>query len=826
MARASHEKARSVDGYRDREVELDRMRKRRASNEPKASTNTDNNGKNGLKNGSGNGRKTKGFINGFSRNGRINGLTNGLTNGIRNARIGLYNGLVNGLERKTGLINGNGFINGFRLTPLPRKLPLRRRKPGMRLAASLALSAIIIIVPFLLIFSMPTSAIKIDGYFFDWDRAGYLTEDAPTADPLIDIMQYSMVRWNDVVYCYVATTDKPFLPGNSTPVGLYAMVDLDNDKNTGYSIGELGADRMIEIMGWNETVQSAKVYIFPEVGNTSDFNSFIPDGDVEIASSGNKIEFSFVENTGSDPTIRFFSKSCSGCQDAAEFAIKYDRPAIRARINLEMQDIILPEIREKVMDIMIESKRGNARLSELNFEQLGNASSYRLLVYDGDELIGQSTSSRIKIEPSVPIIEGFVKTLHVFAVVGDGQNTSSFGLSLMPGNMTKGGEPIILEVRQSGSKVSYIGQIPDRVVIDGAFADWKNGYVTEDPVGDVRFINSTIGKDPAIDITQYGMYSNGTDVAMYLSVVDNIANGTYLPRDIALPVPSQGLPPVKSPELIGADIAGAILDTDLNVSTGANASNLLGADYLVFIAGKKGVILVSELYRWQGGPDDGEWTIVGPVQFAIDVRRMEFAFNISWVGLGDLDVAAVMFFMTDWKEGADMSDSILPLAKWQQDLYGRAFGGIIINEVYNVRDQLDWVELYNTGSEPISLSGWRLYNGNQLIAVLPDIVLNPGEFYVISGLNLQKLAEIRLYDDSGRLQDAVKVPESPWPRSWGRTGAPPYDKWAWLVPTPGELNPGQIAIPEFSNVIIPILSIMGFFVFVRMRKRRKCDGGS
>jgi len=825
MARASRAKARTMDGYRDRNVELDRMRKRRASDQPKASTNGEGAGRNG----SGNGRKTNGFTNGFSRSGRlgrINGLTNGLTNGIRNARIGLYNGLVNGLERKTGLINGNGFINGFRLTPFPRKLPLRRKKPGMRLAASLALSAIIILVPFLLIFSMPPSAIKIDGYFFDWDRAGYLTEDAPTADPLIDIMQYSMVRWNDVVYCYVATTEKPFLPGNSTPVAIYAMIDIDNDISTGYSVGELGADRMIEIMGWNETVQSAKVYIFPEMGNTSDFNSFIPDGNVEIASSGNKIEFSFVENTGADPTIRFFSKSHSGSQDAARFAIKHDRPALRAEINLGMPEVVLPEIREKVMDITIESKRGNARLTALNFEQLGNASSYRLLVYDGDELIGQSTSDRVLIEPSVEIIEGFPKTLHVFAIVGDGQNTSSFGLSLLPNNMTNEGDPVILEVRQSGAKVSYIGQIPDRIVIDGAFADWKNGYVTEDPVGDVRFINSTIGKDPAIDITQYGMYSNGTDVAMYLSVVDNIANGTYLPRDIALPVPSQGLPPIKSPELIGADIAGAILDTDLNVSTGANASDLLGADYLVFIAGKKGRILVSELYRWQGGRDDGEWTIVGPVQVAIDVRRMEFAFNISWIGLGDLDVAAVMFFMTDWKEGGDMSDSILPLAKWQQDLYSRAFGGIIINEVYNVRNQPDWVELYNTGSEPISLSGWTLYDGDRLIAVLPDIVLNPGEFYVISGLNLQKLVEIRLYDNSGRLQDAVKVPESPWPRSWGRTGDPPYYKWTWLVPTPGELNPGQVAIPEFSNVIIPILSIMGFFVFIRLRNRRKCDGRS
>ncbi|MEM3038175.1 MAG: lamin tail domain-containing protein [Thermoplasmata archaeon] len=813
-----------MDGYRNRDVELDRMRRKRASDERTASTL----GRPEQKDRSidiGNGRKTNGFVNGFSRNGRINGLTNGLTNGIRNARIGLYNGLVNGLERKTGLINGNGFINGFRLSSLPRKLPLRRRKPGVRIAASLALSAIVIIVPFLLIFSMPTSAIKIDGYFFDWDRAGYIIEDYPTADAMIDIRQYSMVRWNDVVYCYIATTGKTFSQGNSTPVGFYAMIDLDNNRSTGYSVGDIGADRMIEILGWNGTAQSAQVYIFSETGNSSDFNSFMPDGMADIASSVNKMEFSFVENTGSDPIIRFFSKSCHGCQDISQFAIKYNKPAVRAVAQLEMPSVILPELREKVMDISIVSKKGNAQLAELKFKQLGNATDYRLLVYDGDELIGQSVTDTIRIEPSVPLIEGYAKTLHVFAIVGEGQNTSSFGLSLVANNMTRNGASVVVEERQTGSKVSYIAGIPDRIVIDGAFADWKNGYVTEDPVGDVRFINSTIGKDPAIDITEYGMYSNGTHVAMYVAVVDNIANGTYLPKDIALPIPSQGLPPTESPELIGADIAGVILDTDMNISTGANATNLMGADYLVFIAGKKGKILNSDIYRWEGAQDSGEWVVAGAVQFAIDARRLEFAFNMSLIGLGELDVATVAFFMTDWKEGMDISDSILPLAKWQSDMYSRAFGGIIINEVYNVKNQADWVELYNTGTTPISLSGWRLYDGSRLIAVLPDIVLQPGDFYVITGLNFNKIVTLSLYDSLGNLQDSVKVPEMNQPKSWARTGDPPYDKWKWANPTPGDLNPGQIAIPEFSNIIIPILAVGAFFVLGRMRKRKGSNGG-
>ena len=41
----------------------------------------------------------------------------------------------------------------------------------------------------------------------------------------------------------------------------------------------------------------------------------------------------------------------------------------------------------------------------------------------------------------------------------------------------------------------------------------------------------------------------------------------------------------------------------------------------------------------------------------------------------------------------------------------RAFGGIVINEIYSTQPSLtnDWLELYNTASYPISIAGWTLY---------------------------------------------------------------------------------------------------------------------
>jgi len=264
----------------------------------------------------------------------------------------------------------------------------------------------------------------------------------------------------------------------------------------------------------------------------------------------------------------------------------------------------------------------------------------------------------------------------------------------------------------------------------------------------------------------------------------------------------------------------------LNISTGANYKDILGADYMVFVAGKKGEVLQSNLYAWQGDQKSGEWNLIDYVRFGIDHRQMELAFDISHLNLGDIDMAAVGFFMTDWKEGTDYSDSLLPLAKWQTNIFSRAFGGIIINEVFNVKGQVDWVELYNTGSQPISLNGWILYDNKKVIATLGNIVINPGQFYVITDLNFDNPADLRLVDNQGRLIDQIRVMQSKTPVSWARTGSPPYSTWEWLPATPNEINPGQVPIPEFSSVLIPILAIGGMMIVVKSRRRKtKKEGG-
>ena len=803
---------------------------------------------NGLRSGRTNGLQS-GMINGLrkgwaygltngsvaeSGNGRINGLKNGKTNGVKRGKVnGLPNGRTNGLSggrtngngRKNGLINGNGFINGFRLTSAPKVIPLAKKNPSMRIVAVFAVVALVIIVPFLLVYSMPENVIKIDGYFFDWDRAGYFSEPGSNAPSDIDIREYSVVVSGRVIYGYISTDTAMFPQTRDAPASFFVFFDMDNDPLTGYIIDDIGADTMVEMTGFNGTVQPSlsAVHDFAWEADRNDFMGFGTGRNISVRGSDNKVEFSFSRISIGNPEVRFFSKSCIGCEDSSRYNIRYGEPALRAGVNYTLPEVISLNAQESVMELEFSTLRGDAIVSRLDFKQLGNATGYSLSVYDGSLLIGRSDGPNVFFAPALEVREGYGRLLSVMVSAERAQIGSSFGLSLNASGVNVSGEVTsTVDEEQYGSKVAYVGAVPEGVVIDGAFGDWVNGYTMSDRAGDVSLQNGTILNDQSIDILEYGMYVNESDVAMYLSVEDYIMNGTILPKDVKLPVPSTGLPSVTTPEMRGTDIAGAVIDSDWNQSTGADVNGVLGADYLVLITGKKGRIVLSELYSWNPS-GNGSWEFKDSVRSAVDMKHMEFAFNFSNLPLGDYEIAAVGFFMTDWKGGTDYSDGVLPLGRWQIDGYMKAFGGIMINEVYNSKGQADYIEIYNTGSQPITLTGWRIYDGTTLLYTFGTVTVNAGEFYVIYNLAISKNGNLRMLDQAGGQIDAVAAKENANDRSYSRIGDPPYSVWRPNTPrTPGEINVGQtLMIPEFSDVALPVLLIPALFFLMRMRRRKR-----
>ncbi len=67
--------------------------------------------------------------------------------------------------------------------------------------------------------------------------------------------------------------------------------------------------------------------------------------------------------------------------------------------------------------------------------------------------------------------------------------------------------------------------------------------------------------------------------------------------------------------------------------------------------------------------------------------------------------------------------------------------------------------------------------------------------------------------------DTMTIPSWDNSNSWGRTGAPPYGLIIKMTPSPGKINKGQVAIPEFGDLLLPI-TIMPIMLFVIMRAKR------
>lgn len=123
----------------------------------------------------------------------------------------------------------------------------------------------------------------------------------------------------------------------------------------------------------------------------------------------------------------------------------------------------------------------------------------------------------------------------------------------------------------------------------------------------------------------------------------------------------------------------------------------------------------------------------------------------------------------------------------------------------------DWIELYNSGSTPVDISGWSLSDdGNIRKYVFPNgTIINAGGYLVVwcgnitgsgliakFGLNLNG-DFVKLYDKDGRYVDGVSFGPQVADYSLGLIN----NKWTLCVPTPGESN--QVAVTgSETNLVI------------------------
>ena len=173
----------------------------------------------------------------------------GLTNG---------RGAING----TGLVNGTGMINGTR-GESRQPSPARRRGFAVARWQFLAvLVALVIIIPtFIYIsYSNDGAPYSIDGDFGEWDGSDSYSMSILTTTPITVVEEWSVAVDSTRVYVYVSAAGNIF--GTTSVESFFLFVDSDDDRDTGYAVGTMGADFMVELDGWNGSVQSSDVSMY------------------------------------------------------------------------------------------------------------------------------------------------------------------------------------------------------------------------------------------------------------------------------------------------------------------------------------------------------------------------------------------------------------------------------------------------------------------------------------------------------------------------------------------------------------------------------------
>ncbi len=618
---------------------------------------------NGLTNGLG---RTNGLTNGL---GRTNGLTNGLgrTNGLTNGLRGRTNGLTNGLGRTNGLTNGLGRTNGLKGRSTKRFLGIPVRAGWQRMAIPLVVVALLILPLFFLFGEAPPRyAIQIDGQFGDWVGVSKIPAVSPPAlNPDIDIMRVAVKDNVDFLSFYLDVRGNVLAGGpvgQQTTNAFYAFIDTDRSRSTGYQVQGIGADRMISINTWGGQIVSTALKQFDSSHGSRNWNGWVNIGSLDAAASGNRMEFQVPWMDIAVPhgyvEVAFASQSWDGQSDAANVVVTDAEPFLYVTQAIAAPSVIASSATD-LSRFTLQAVDGGVTVTGLNvtFEGTFSASSVSavdLVDESGTTLAEGPIGKTVHFDlPSFVVAKNQSRTLIARLKVSgmDGSTIGALILNVDDVAVSSGGVAFSTPVTKPKS-LAYIGSMPTGPRVDGAFGEWQN--ITSSPSGNVQPV-----WDRDIDLLGYEFMGAANDTFFMAQAAGTFLNGTMIPalNPIYSPPSTNGTgnasssPPSVPPPLNGTDYLRIYLDTDGSASTGYRIGGI-GADYLLEVAGKDGLILSSVAMRFHGlNPYQWNWTSLGAAPAAKDQSRIEAALP----GVAITNVSRAFFEISGWNGAYDSS---------------------------------------------------------------------------------------------------------------------------------------------------------------------------
>jgi hypothetical protein len=719
----------------------------------------------------------------------------------------------------------NGLVNGMRVSFEHRRVSVAdisgvRRK----LFVVVVLVAIALVIPYVLVYSFPPDRVEIDGYFLDWLDAQVYTDESDNDNPDISITGYGLHQDAFGTSFYVSTAGELMAGRDGAADGFYIFMDRDGNASTGYGVRGLGADALVLVTGWNGTVELSSAYSFDPSADRTDYGGFRYYESPKVVVKGGEMELRTSLGGGPDMVVAVCARSTGATDDWSEVNFGDSGSALRV-VQDHVAAEVFPEMYvQDVLTLTMYAKGPSAFIEEMRFDVMGNNTSWTsvsVIAEDGRMLASGKPDEPLVFPSPLEVPGGRSLHLSVRATFPAGSEGTSFGLSLREtdGLMSYADMTFCVETRQSGAAVGYILYAPSDPIVDGAFGDWTWMIPVADAEGDALDEEGETGAANS-DISGAAVSSTDRLASFYMSVNGSMLAGCDIPAGMARWADSEvhtGGPSNITRSMHGVDSAFVFIDTDQNQSTGYEVG---GSEVSMVVLGKGGHVISARIYDWDGS----DWSPGAHVDAALDAYQLELSAGLEQLGLDPATVYTVTFAAEDWRGYAD--DLLVYMPMLMPSGY-REFGGIVINEIFStsppVQTPTDWIELYNTGTEPVSIDGWILVVSGGRTYTFPAVVLEPGDFYVMYDLEFFKTTTYWLLDADYNLVDTVTLPF--WKlESYGRIGTPEdeYATWDGMYPTPGEINIGQVPIPEFGDLLMP-LAIVPIMLFAIRRARRSRD---
>src|SRR3989454_592467 len=319
--------------------------------------------------------------------------------------------------------------------------------------------------------------------------------------------------------------------------------------------------------------------------------------------------------------------------------------------------------------------------------------------------------------------------------------------------------------------------------------DFNNDNITDDRTG------GDVDGDGIVD------YPAGPDCWL------NTTIPAWYPAPYAGRIVTRYICPIGVPPEEGVDVVYAYIDADNSSATGLWADvqgRIYGFDDAIAVIGRNGMVNSSGLYAFapaQANP----WSLVRPIDVALDAHRMEFSVNASALGLAA--GYQVVYFASDWRLGYDVALPDSAVARFP--IGAQAATNAVINEV-SPQPNPEWVELANPTTIPISLNGWNLalVRGNQINVIFTFTTQTLGAWgsgleYLSTALPTNSLpngnAQLLLRQGTIVVDQTAYSPSVGSGQTWARfkdpiTGKPmdtnsdPADFYISLSPSPSRAN--------------------------------------